>query len=91
MPCTLTDLYVLYGKVVERISVAVHLRLEAEEGAVLEEDEVALTPVADVLAALHQPTLERRRRERLIFYTIIPCTILHFLRTYSPLIYRVNL
>lgn len=53
------DLAVAHRELVERVAVvvALWLRLEAHQVAVVEQDEVAVAPVADVLAALLQPAL----------------------------------
>lgn len=53
------DLAVAHRELVERVAVvvALRLRLEAHQVAVVEQDEVAVAPVADVLAALLQPAL----------------------------------
>lgn len=53
------DLAIAHRELVERVAVVVPfwLRLEAHQVAVVEKDEVAVAPVADVLAALLQPAL----------------------------------
>lgn len=53
------DLAVAHCELIERLAVvvALRLRLEAHQVAVVEQDEVAVAPVADVLAALLQPAL----------------------------------
>lgn len=53
------DLAVAHRELVERVAVVapLGLRLEAHQVAVVEQHEVAVAPVADVLAALVQPAL----------------------------------
>lgn len=52
-------LAVAYGELVERFAIVVPfgLRLEAHQVAVVKQNEVAVAPVADVLATLLQPAL----------------------------------